>query len=168
MAEKNTEQSMIPRPEAAPGIPFVFLTRGKSYRESMKKLFPNMSAADFLLMWLVAGKIQVTGGEKVYLVDIAETLQLPIHRVSNIVKELKAKGLVIWKHDGDGDKGTYIQLTEASLDVVREQHKILKSFYQDVIAQYGEENFIRLMRELSDLEEIITNTLQDEEDKPDE
>lgn len=174
MEEKNEEQALAASAGTSPSVaaeagttvPFSFLTeKSHDHRENLKKLFPKMSASDYMLMWLVAGKMQVNGTEKVYLVDIAESLNLPIHRVSSIVKELKSKGLVVWKHDGDGDKGTYIQLTENSLQAIREQHDILQDYYHKIIDRYGEDNFIQLLGELSRLEEIMSDTLEEEEDE---
>ena len=168
MDTNHAELAVRQTTDTLPNIPFSFLTDSKNHRETMKKLFPKMSASDFMLMWLVAGKMHVSGTEKVYLMDIAETLNLPIHQVSNIVKQLKSKGLVIWKHDGDGDRGTYIQLTESSLNAIQEQHEILHTFYQTVIEQYGEDEFIQLMRDLSRLEDVITDTLNGEDCTPED
>jgi DNA-binding MarR family transcriptional regulator len=102
-----------------------------------------------------------------YLTEVAQRLKLPMHTVTKIVKELKAKGLVQWKFDGTGEDGTYILLTEDSLADTMEQATILRTFYQRVIEQYGEEEFIALLGQVAKLEELITREIDKLEVEPD-
>jgi NAD-dependent SIR2 family protein deacetylase len=48
-----------------------------------------------------------------------------------------------------------------------EQATILRSFYQRVIEQYGEEEFIALLGQVAKLEELITQEIDKLEVEPD-
>jgi DNA-binding MarR family transcriptional regulator len=141
----------------------------KAHRERLddKKLFQKMSSADFVFMWMFAWHTKNTGADRMYLTEVAQRLKLPMHTVTKIVKELKAKGLVQWKFDGTGEDGTYILLTEDSLADTMEQATILRTFYQRVIEQYGEEEFIALLGQVAKLEELITREIDKLEVEPD-
>ena len=98
---------------------------------------------------------QAEENQKIYLEDIAQGLNLPIGVVSKIVRTLKEKNFVTWKHDGIGEDGTYIQLTEKGMHSFTEQQEILKDFYKNVIEQFGTERFVSFLEQIIEFEEII-------------
>ena len=82
-------------------------------------------------------------------------------KVSKIVKELQDRGLVKWKHDGAGENGTYIVITENGISSAIEQQKILENFYKSIIEQYGEERFINLLGQIAELEEVMNRVIDE-------
>lgn len=135
----------------------------RSYRWSrvnMRKLFQNMSIADYTAIWTLSKHIEEEEHPKIYLKDISEKLKLPMPRVSAMARGLQEKGLVHWQHDGKGEKGTYIQITENGLQQAKEQQERIKEFYQTVIEQFGKERFIRLLQEMGELEEIMSQEME--------
>ena len=93
--------------------------------------------------------------QKTYLKDLADKMELSIHSVSKLVRELKERGLVIWTHDGDGSEGTYITLTESGADLMQRQEEILSEYYGGVIEKFGYDEARSLLKRLSDLEKIM-------------
>ena len=83
-------------------------------RVDMHKLFQNMSSIDYSIVWILSRHMEgKEENKKLYLKEISEQLKLPIPKVSKLVQSLQDKGLVYWRHDGKGEEGTYIQITEA-------------------------------------------------------
>ena len=121
-----------------------------------KSLFQNLTALDYMTLFRLSNTVNSENDDnKIYLEDIAREMKLPISSVSKLVKTLQERGLVVWKHDGAGDEGTYIQITEKGMSLEMEQQEKLKSFYVDVVARFGKEKFITLLEQLKELQEIM-------------
>lgn len=102
--------------------------------------------------------------EKIYLRDLSERLEVTIHQASNMVRELKDRGLVSWSHDGDGSEGTYVTITESGLSSMLRQEAILDDYYGRVIEKFGRENLIALMSQIDELEKIMDNEFNEKGD----
>ncbi len=127
----------------------------------IERLFKHVEATDFMMIWLLGKQAeQKDDNQKFYLKDIAETFHLPVHTITNIVRSLQEKNMVVWKHDGTGEDGTYVQITESGMQAMAEQHQQLQSTIQNVMHQFGEERFRNLLRELAAFEEISNAELE--------
>ena len=76
---------------------------------------------------------------KLYL--IAETMELSVQQVSQIVQTLEGRALVQWPHDGNGSAGTYIILDPAGKELLRRQEEGLKEYYGRVVEKFGKRGF---------------------------
>lgn len=130
--------------------------------QTIQHLFQTLSPADYVLMWMMAKHTHDTGNEKFYLKDLAQELRLPMPQVSKIAKNLQSKGLVLWTHDGLGQEGTYLQLTESAMDCALEQRQRLSDFIHRVVDEFGQEKFVRLLGDIVQLEEIMNRQAQEE------
>ena len=83
-------------------------------------------------------------------------------QVSKIAKNLQSKGLVLWTHDGLGQEGTYLQLTESAMDCALEQRQRLSGFIHRVVDAFGQERFVRLLGDIVQLEEVMNQQAQEE------
>lgn len=138
----------------------------KTGREYTKKLFQKMSTSDYVAMWILSKGLEAGADDtKIYLEDISAQLNLSMGKVSKIAKELQARGLVKWMHDGAGEDGTYMMITENGISSVTEQQKILEGFYKSVIEEYGEERFVRLLGQIAELEEIMNRMINEKSEK---
>ncbi len=156
MSEKRKDEISLTAAKLPQQLPLVAgILRSRKEKLDLNKIFGKMSTTDFVFMWMFTQHVQNTGEDRLYLSEIAKRLKLPMRKVTQIVKALKAKGLVQWKFDGTGEEGTYILFTEGSAADTLEQEEILKEFYHRVIVSYGEENFIQLLGELAKLEEVV-------------
>lgn len=139
----------------------IFQQEGCQMDEIRKKLLQRMSTADYAAIWLMAKTEDAPEeGKKLYLSEIAEKLSLPLAKVSKIVKELQERGLVIWEHDGNGEDGTYILMTERGVQAAEERKQTMERVYRNVIQRFGEMRFAALLKELSELEEIMNEEIE--------
>lgn len=126
-----------------------------------QKLFQNMSSLDYTAMWILSRNMEgKEESRKIYLKNISEKMNLPMPRVSAMARELQDRGLVYWKHDGKGENGTYIQITEHGIQKATEQQKRLKEFYKNVVDRFGKERFIQLLDEMRELEDIMNSEME--------
>ena len=130
-----------------------------SYRmgkTNMEKLFKEISPLDYeIISILEKNTNSPDGNDKFYLSDIAERMDLPISRVSRLVRMLNDRHLVTWQHDGDGNDGTYIQITEKGIGAVKAQQDKLRNFYTNVIDKFGKERFLAYLQEMIELDDIM-------------
>ena len=89
---------------------------------------------------------------KVYLKEIAEEVELPMNEVSADIKGLRDSGYVKWTHDGAGENGTYVVMTDNGNEMLEENRKKLADFYKKVIEEYGYDKLIALVDSMKELE----------------
>lgn len=131
---------------------------------ALRHLFQENASNEYALIWLLSKHTKDTGSDKIYLKDMVRELGLPMSKVSAIAHSLQDKGLVRWTHDGSGEEGTYILLTETAITSVRTQRQALRDYHQRVVAAYGEEKFLHLLGEITQLEEIMRQEAEKEAD----
>ena len=122
---------------------------------ALRHLFQENASDEYALIWLLSKHTKDTGSEKIYLKDIVRELNLPMPKASAIARSLQNKGLVRWTHDGNGEEGTYILLTDTAVTSVQAHRQTLRAYHQRVVAAYGEEKFLHLLGEIAQLEEIM-------------
>ena len=86
---------------------------------AMRRLFQKNASDEYALIWLLSKHMKDSGSEKIYLKDMVREMNLPLPKVTAIARSLQNKGLVTWTHDGNGEEGTYIMLTELAVSSVR-------------------------------------------------
>ncbi len=134
-------------------------------------VFREISISDYLILSNLARRMRIHEPEiKVYLSEISKELELQMNQVSRIVQNLQNKGYVYWQHDS---RGTYIYLSETGRAVMRRQQDTLRTFFQNIIARMGREEFTKCVEQMSLLEDMVeaeaerfSNSLKEEEDKP--
>lgn len=131
---------------------------------ALRHLFQENASNEYALIWLLSKHTRDTGSEKIYLKDMVRELNLPMDKVSAIVRSLQTKGLVRWTHDGNGQEGTYILLTDTAITSVQAKRQALRDYHQRVVAAYGEEKFLHLLGEITQLEEIMRQEAEKGED----
>lgn len=131
---------------------------------SIQKLFHKVSVLDYAIMWFLADKAEgADENRKFYLKEMSESSGIHMHIITEMVRQLRDKGLVEWKHDGSGENGTYIRITSAGMQAVTEQRDILKDFHSNVIGRFGSERFIKLLNEMSAFEDIMSEEIDKED-----
>ena len=128
---------------------------------ALRHLFQENASNEYALIWLLSKHTRDTGSEKIYLKDMVRELGLPMDKVSAIARSLQTKGLVRWTHDGNGQEGTYILLTDTAITSVQARRQALRDYHQRVVAAYGEEKFLHL-GEITQLEEIMRQEAEKE------
>ena len=82
--------------------------------DEVRQFFYELTVPEYIALNLIIeneANDPIYGG-KTYLSDLAERLQRPMRTISSIARNLRDKGFVIWSHDGDGEQGTYVTITE--------------------------------------------------------
>lgn len=137
-----------------------------------KKIFSRMSTGNYVTIEIIEKLIEKQYGEhaeedennRIYLKDLAAHFKIPMYKVSEIVRDMSERGMVTWTHDGKGEEGTYIILTESGMKAAKEQQAILKEFYSRVIARFGKDKFIELLHLMADLDQVMETELDQMEE----
>lgn len=137
-----------------------------------RKIFSRMSTGNYVTIEIIEkliekeyGDIQADGANKIYLKDLAEQFKLPMYKISEIVRDMSERGMVTWTHDGKGEEGTYIILTESGIKAAKEQQAILKEFYSHVIERFGRDKFVELLSLMADLDQVMESELDQMEEE---
>ena len=101
---------------------------------AMRRLFQKNASDEYALIWLLSKHMKDSGIEKIYLKDMVREMNLPLPKVTAIARSLQNKGLVTWTHDGNGEEGTYIMLTELAVSSVQTRRQALHSYHQRVVS----------------------------------
>lgn len=128
-----------------------------------RKVFRKMSTGNYITIEIIERLIKkeygddakADGSARIYLKDLASHFKIPMYKVSEIVRDMNERGMVTWTHDGKGEEGTYITITESGKRAAEEQQEILKEFYTRVISQYGRERFVELLEMMADLDQTM-------------
>ena len=122
----------------------------------VRSLFHDMSIPEYIALHSISKSITENGdSDRAYLRDLAQELRLTIPQTSKMIGNLRDKGLVLWGHDGNGNAGTYITITESGLRLMRQQETLLRDYYSRVVEKFGRENMMTLLQLVEQLEQIM-------------
>ena len=129
---------------------------------NVKKLFSGISVLDYNAMQAILrfNEKKENVSDRIYLRELSEELKSPISKVSQMIGRLQENGMVRWKHEGKGEQGTYIEITDRGVEAVRKQQDILKNFYGTVVTRYGVDKFVQMLDMVTELEDIMTDELE--------
>ena len=138
------------------------LNRGK-----VRELFEHISIPEYIALHSIAKKSEESSiyGQKTYLKDISAKMEMSMRQTSKMIGDMRDRGLLTWSHDGNGSEGTYVTITEAGEEKLREQEVVLKQFYGSVIKSFGKEKLIQLLQLMQELETTISLTFEEMEDR---
>lgn len=116
-----------------------------------------LNEADYILLHIImetAREHEIYEG-KTYLKDLSEKMMLTIRQTSKLISKLKERGLVKWSHDGDGNEGTYVTITDEGRRLMEQQQAVYTEYYGNVIHKFGKDNLIELLNLMKQLETIM-------------
>ena len=127
-------------------------------RGKIRSLFQDIRIPEYIALYSIAqdGENSSIYGERTYLQELSEKMQLSMRQTSKMAGDLRDRGLVTWSHDGNGKDGTYVTITESGRQLLEKQETIVKEFYGRVIDSFGKENLIRLLHQMKELETVMT------------
>lgn len=131
-------------------------------RNQMKQLFQKLSVPEYIALQNISeiGKESAIYSGRTYLKDLAESMHLTIRQTSKMVGNLKDRGLLVWSHDGDGSEGTYVTITESGEALLGEHEASLREYYKKVIGKFGEDNLIKLLQLMKQLDTVMGGELE--------
>lgn len=125
-------------------------------RENMENIFSEMTPMEYSIITALCKRMGLhKPDEKIYLSEIAEEMNIPIQQVSKLAGTLSDRGIVIWKHDGRGENGTYIILSDSGKELYARQRKLLHRYYISVMSKLGEERFVEILSAMKELEKAM-------------
>lgn len=138
-------------------------------RGKVRSLFKDIRIPEYIALYSIAQDSENSSiyGERTYLQELSEKMQLSMRQTSKMVGDLRDRGLVTWSHDGNGKDGTYVTITESGKQLLENQETIVKEFYGRVIDSFGKENLIHLLHQMKELETVMTREIEQMEDEGD-
>ena len=135
-------------------------------RGKVRSLFKDIRIPEYIALYSIAQNSDNASiyGERTYLQELSEKMQLSMRQTSKMVGELRDRGFVTWSHDGNGKDGTYVTITETGKKLLAEQEVIVKDFYERVIDSFGKENLIHLLHQMKELETVMTREIEQMEE----
>ena len=135
-------------------------------RGKVRSLFKNIRIPEYIALYSIAQDSENSSiyGERTYLQELSEKMQLSMRQTSKMVGDLRDRGLMTWSHDGNGKDGTYVTITESGKQLLENQETIVKEFYGRVIDSFGKENLIHLLHQMKELETVMTREIEQMEE----
>ena len=136
-------------------------------RGKVRSLFKDIRIPEYIALYSIAQNSDNASiyGERTYLQELSEKMQLSMRQTSKMVGDLRDRGFVTWSHDGNGKDGTYVTITETGKKLLAEQEVIVKDFYERVIDSFGKDNLIHLLHQMKELETVMTREIEQMEDE---
>ena len=135
-------------------------------RGKVRGLFKDIRIPEYIALYSIAQDNENASiyGDRTYLQELSEKMQLSMRQTSKMVGDLRDRGLVTWSHDGNGKDGTYVTITESGKQLLEKQEAIVKEFYGRVIDSFGKENLIHLLHQMKELETVMTREIEQMEE----
>ena len=135
-------------------------------RGKVRSLFKDIRIPEYIALYSIAQDSENASiyGDRTYLQELSEKMQLSMRQTSKMVGDLRDRGFVTWSHDGNGKDGTYVTITENGRKLLGNQETIVKEFYGRVIDSFGKENLIHLLHLMKELETVMTREIEQMEE----
>lgn len=139
----------------------------RRYLFNKTKISRLINEADYIMLHIIkdTGKEQEIYEGKTYLKDLSEKMQLTIRQTSKLVSGLNEQGFVRWSHDGDGNEGTYVVITDEGTKLLEDQQEIFREYYSHIIEKFGKDNLIELLNLMKQLETVMCSEVERMEDQ---
>ena len=131
-------------------------------REQIFQFLNELSMQEYVALHIMEDNEDGMPSEeaRTYLQDLTERMNLTVRKTSTMVKQLKERGLVNWKHDGDGSEGTYVVLTDMGKEMLRSQEELMTDYFSNVIVEFGVDRVIELLSLWRELEAIMRKEIR--------
>lgn len=133
-------------------------------RNQMRHFFREINLTEYIILLEAEN-------ERIYLVDLAEKMQMPLRIAGRFVGGLQDKGLIVWSHDGRGEEGTHVTITPEGIEKLRAQEEVLKKVYGQVLDQFGKDEMLSVLsqtKRIGDLLRAAGEQMEDSEDGEEE
>ena len=118
-------------------------------RREVRRFMDGLGTVEFIILSMAIGQ------DRIYMKDISKELEMPMNELSPVVERLKDKGLVVWTHDGYGEAGTYIMVTDIGRDVIEAHKNKMLDYYEKIFDQVDEEEFRTFIAVFKKINEVI-------------
>lgn len=122
------------------------------------RLFSEVKLQDYLTLIFLKNRMNL-GESRIYLKEISESMEMPMHRVSTLVQHMQEYGYVKWTRDVQKNAGTYIELNQKGEEMIKKQGDRIGDFFEETITEYGCEKFIQLMKLRKEFNDVMDKHL---------
>lgn len=123
----------------------------------MSSVFKILSRSEYIILrkLIKIADNNVSQDGKVYLEDVKNELNLPMPRVSELVRTMSEEGWLLWKLDSETKK-TYIQVTNSGREKCKCQREGMKKISERLDDELSEEEKTVLFSMLGKLSNIVS------------
>ena len=119
------------------------------------RLFDSVKRADYMFLYYInICKKNSQSKQGVYLAELADAMKLPVNHISNAVKQLQDKGLVVWDMNKDRDK-TYVDLTGNAVKLMDEQRARLKKAYAMIQERVSQDELFAMAETMKKIRKVF-------------
>ncbi len=124
------------------------------------RVFNSIERADYLFLYYIKSIADAhEGNERVYLSDLADTMNLSIPELSKEIENLQDKGYVMWKTDSEAGK-TYVKLTSKAVELMRDEIRWMKNCYTRIRDEIGEDELEKASETVKKINTILKEMKQ--------
>ena len=82
-------------------------------RGKVRSLFKDIRIPEYIALYSIAQDSENASiyGDRTYLQELSEKMQLSMRQTSKMVGDLRDRGFVTWSHDGNGTDGACVTIT---------------------------------------------------------
>ena len=147
---------------------FIYLRHAMSSGH-LRLHFGDLSMSEYVtLRYIASAEPGDDFDGKIYLLDLANSLNVTVRKASKTVRRLRDRGFVLWEHDSDGTEGTYALVTDEGRAFLKLRENEVKDYFSRVIISFGVEDMKKLLGMMKELETVMRAELEDEEEDDDE
>lgn len=123
-------------------------------RIDIGRIFDFMERSEYLFLYHIQMQMKATGGDKVYMSELAEQMKLSVAETSGAVKTLEDKGYVTWQMDENKER-TFVQLTGKAKDAMARQNEKMEKAYAKITSEIPGDEMMATVATLGKIREII-------------
>jgi DNA-binding MarR family transcriptional regulator len=122
---------------------------------STESLFKIVDRADYLMLrYIDICRQKYPDQNRVYLVNLANEMEVPISEISKAVTHLQDKNYVVWKTDESG-RMTYVEITDVARSRMNAQNKRIERMKEKIMEEISPEALATTIETMEKVAELV-------------
>jgi DNA-binding MarR family transcriptional regulator len=122
---------------------------------STESLFNIVDRADYLMLrYIDICRQKYPDQNRVYLVNLANEMEVPISEISKAVTHLQDKNYVVWKTDESG-RMTYVEITDVARSRMNAQNKRIERMKEKIMEEISPEALATTIETMEKVAELV-------------
>lgn len=124
-------------------------------KNSEESLFNIVDRADYLMLrYIDICRQKYPDQNRVYLVNLANEMEVPISEISKAATHLQDRNYVTWKTDESG-RMTYVEITDLARSRMSAQEKRIERMKEKVMESISDEDLATTIRTMEKVAELV-------------
>lgn len=124
-------------------------------KNSEEALFNIVDRADYLMLrYIDICRQKYPDQNRVYLVNLANEMEVPISEISKAATHLQDRNYVTWKTDESG-RMTYVEITDLARSRMSAQEKRIERMKEKVMESISDEDLATTIRTMEKVAELV-------------